>query len=346
MALPTPSSPPAPPAQSTATPSSSPRAPPPLPPRLSAAVSIVPLGHRKQTSATTPGGLRQRHLHHRAGNARNHLDQPSIIIYWTALPAAQLNATSSVAGSLIYSPALGTIPAAGTDILTVTFNFTDATDYTGATMSVQLTVAQATPVINWPTPASIVYGTALSGAQLNASAFQANGTTPLPGVFVYNPPAGTELSVGSQELSVTFTPTDTSDFTSVTKTVSLTVTQSTLTVSANNSTRLYGTANPTFTGTCHRRERLRYLHGKLRHLLASVLFPGRSICYRSFRGRNRPFGLQPDPPERNAVGHSGTRHYDDKSELECACRRLERDDDDNRRLYHQWHTDRNRQFLR
>ena len=79
---------------------------------------------------------------------------------------------------------------------------------------------------------TIVYGTALSGAQLNASAYQTNGTTPLPGVFVYNPAAGTELSIGSQELSVTFTPTDTSDFTSVTKTVSLTVTQSTLTVSS------------------------------------------------------------------------------------------------------------------
>jgi hypothetical protein len=51
------------------------------------------------------------------------------------------------------------------------------------------------------------------------------------------------------QLSVTFTPTDLADYTTATKTVTLDVTQSVLTVSANNFGRLYGTPNPTFTGS-------------------------------------------------------------------------------------------------
>jgi hypothetical protein len=112
---------------------------------------------------------------------------------------------------------------------------------------VQLTVGQATPTITWPNPSTIIYGTALSATQLNASA-SSNGNT-VQGSFVYNPAAGTTLSTGAQLLNVTFTPTDTADFTRVTKTVSLTVAQATLTVAANDFTRLYGTTNPIFTGS-------------------------------------------------------------------------------------------------
>jgi sugar lactone lactonase YvrE len=58
------------------------------------------------------------------------------------------------------------------------------------------------PVITWATPSSIIYGTALSAAQLNATAI-------VTGTFVYNPAAGTVLNAGAQTLSVAFTPTDT-----------------------------------------------------------------------------------------------------------------------------------------
>jgi glucuronoarabinoxylan endo-1,4-beta-xylanase len=57
------------------------------------------------------------------------------------------------------------------------------------------------PTITWPDPASITWGTALSTAQLNASAN-------VPGKFVYTPAAGTRLEVGVRTLSVTFTPQD------------------------------------------------------------------------------------------------------------------------------------------
>ena len=112
------------------------------------------------------------------------------------------------------------MPAAGTDTLSVTFTPTDTTNYTTATKTVQLTVTQVTPVITWATPAAITYGTALSTAQLNA-------TASVPGTLVYTPAAGTVPSAGTVTLSVTLTPTDTTDYTSVTKTVDLTVNQDT-----------------------------------------------------------------------------------------------------------------------
>src|SRR5207244_8447444 len=108
---------------------------------------------------------------------------PAGITYGTALSATQLNATASVPGVLVYTPAAGSIPAAGTDALSVTFTPTDTVNYTGATKTVQLTVSQATPVITWATPAGITYGTALSAVQLNA-------TASVPGSFVYTPEIG------------------------------------------------------------------------------------------------------------------------------------------------------------
>ena len=54
--------------------------------------------------------------------------------------------------------------------LSVTFTPTDGTNYTTATKAVPISVTRATPVITWPTPAGIVYGTALSATQLNATA--------------------------------------------------------------------------------------------------------------------------------------------------------------------------------
>jgi hypothetical protein len=173
---------------------------------------------------------------------------PASFSYGTALSSAQLNASSTVVGSFAYTPAAGSIPPAGVDTLSVTFTPTDTTDYTTATKTVQLTVNQTTPIITWASPATIVYGTPLSTTQLNAAAYQLNGTTPLNGTLVYSPAAGTVLTIGSKQLSVTFTPNDTANYTSTTKVVPLTVSPETLTIFANSYTRLYGVANPVFQG--------------------------------------------------------------------------------------------------
>ena len=142
---------------------------------------------------------------------------PAGIPYGTALSATQLNATASVAGTFVYTPAAGTIPGAGTDTLSVTFTPTDTTDYTTATKTVSIVVSQATPVITWANPAAISYGTALSATQLNA-------TASVPGTFVYTPAAGAVPLAGTDTLSVIFTPTDTVDYTTATKSVSIVVT--------------------------------------------------------------------------------------------------------------------------
>src|SRR5262249_33103969 len=74
---------------------------------------------------------------------------------------------------------------------------------------------QATPTVTWANPADIVYGTALGGTQLNA-------TADVPGTFTYTPDFGTVLHAGSHILSVTFTPTDTTHYSSVILTAPLT----------------------------------------------------------------------------------------------------------------------------
>jgi MBG domain (YGX type)/Chitobiase/beta-hexosaminidase C-terminal domain/FG-GAP-like repeat/Abnormal spindle-like microcephaly-assoc'd, ASPM-SPD-2-Hydin/NHL repeat len=167
---------------------------------------------------------------------------PVAITYGTALSATQLDATSPVAGTFVYTPAAGTVLKAGAQTLSVTLTPTDSADYTTSTLTVSLTVNKATPTITWATPAAITYGAALSGTQLNA-------TSPVAGTFAYAPAAGTVLMSGAQTLSVTLTPTDATDYTAATKTVTLTVNKATLTVTANNASRAYGAANPTLTDT-------------------------------------------------------------------------------------------------
>src|SRR6202011_1283898 len=131
---------------------------------------------------------------------------------------------------------------AGSATLSVTFTPTDTTNYITVTKTVQLTVNKATPVITWGPPAAITYGTALSSTQLNATASVGGG-------FVYTPAAGAILNAGTQTLSVTFTPIDSTNYKPVTQTAQLIVNKATLTVTAADANRIYNTVNPTFTGT-------------------------------------------------------------------------------------------------
>jgi hypothetical protein len=151
--------------------------------------------------------------------------QPAAITYGTKLSAAELDARASalghpVAGTFVYVPARGTVLGAGSHTLSVTFTPTNAADYATATAPVTLVVNQDTPDISWPKPPAIVYGTALSATQLKA-------TSSVPGTFVYSPAADAVLNAGAQILSVTFTPADATDYTTATKTVTLSVTRAT-----------------------------------------------------------------------------------------------------------------------
>ncbi|HEX4006354.1 MAG TPA: MBG domain-containing protein [Acidobacteriaceae bacterium] len=167
---------------------------------------------------------------------------PAPITYGTLVSATQEDATANVAGTFSYNEPVGWKPKAGTRSITVTFTPTDATNYKTVKATVTLIVNQVTPTVTWPTPSAVAYGTALSGTQLDATASVA-------GSFVYTPASGTVPAAGAQTLSVTFTPTDATDYAAVTTTVTLLVNKDVLTVRAVSASRAYGVANPTLTDT-------------------------------------------------------------------------------------------------
>jgi len=105
------------------------------------------------------------------------------------------------------------------------------TDFNGSA-SGTLVIAQAQSIISWPVPNEIVFGTALSGTQLNA-------TADVPGTLTYSPAAGAVLNAGSQNLSVTFGPTDTTNYLGATGDQSLSVSKATATVSLSGLTATY-----------------------------------------------------------------------------------------------------------
>jgi hypothetical protein len=141
---------------------------------------------------------------------------PGSITYGDKLTAAQLNATTPVAGSFVYTPGPGYVLPVGTHSLWVTFTPPDSDSDGPVVASTSITVGKATPALSWPAPAEMASGAALHDAQLNASA-------PIPGRFDYSPAPGEVLSPGKHTLSVTFTPADSENYITARATVSLTV---------------------------------------------------------------------------------------------------------------------------
>ena len=102
-------------------------------------------------------------------------------------------------------------------------SFAGSADYNSASNQVTFTIGKATPTLTWNNPGNIVYRTAIGSTQLDASANVA-------GSFVYSPGSGTVLTVGSHTLSVTFTPSDGTDYSTATATVTINVTPPTITL--------------------------------------------------------------------------------------------------------------------
>jgi YVTN family beta-propeller protein len=146
------------------------------------------------------------------------------ITFTSAPPAAPVvggTYSVSAAGGGSGNPVTFTIDASSASVCsisgpTVTFNragscVIDANqagnaDYAAAPQAQQtVTAGPAAAALSWATPASITYGTALTGAQLDA-------TASVPGTFSYSPPAGTVLQNGPWELQALFTPADTTRY--------------------------------------------------------------------------------------------------------------------------------------
>jgi hypothetical protein len=131
---------------------------------------------------------------------------PAPITYGTVLTTTQLDATASVAGTYVYSPAAGAVVSAGSQTLNVTFTPSDKTNYTTATATVTLVVNKATPTVSaWPTASSITSGQTLASSTLTG------GTASVAGAFAWTTPT-TVPPTGTTSESVTFIPSDTTDY--------------------------------------------------------------------------------------------------------------------------------------
>jgi hypothetical protein len=98
-------------------------------------------------------------------------------------------------------------------------SFAGSTDYSSAQNSTTFTIGKANQTVTWATPAPILYGTALSSTQLDATV-SVIGPAPA-GAVTYSPTAGTVLGPGFQTLTVTAAATN--DYNQATASVSLQV---------------------------------------------------------------------------------------------------------------------------
>lgn len=169
---------------------------------------------------------------------KNTADADPMLTY-TITSGGPLIAGDSFSGSLVRANS-GTNTAGdyaitqGTLALSSNYNIT----FTPGTLTIS---SKIVPYINWSNPADIVYGTTLSGTQLNALFQSTSGGTTVPGVCTYSPAATTLLDAGTATLSVTCVPTDGTTYETVTKTVSIVVTPKPLTVTVTASNKPYDT---------------------------------------------------------------------------------------------------------
>jgi hypothetical protein len=186
---------------------------------------------------------------------------PVSITYGTALANGQLSGTATftvggkpvtVPGTFTYTSAAGSVLTAGNaQSEAVTFTPTDTTDYTPASGTVTVNVAQAMPTVAI-NPVTIIYGTALANSQLSGTVtFTVDGyLVAVPGTFTYTSAAGSLLNLGNgQSEAVTFTPTDTTDYTTVSSSVTVNVLPITPTVTVTDAGGIYKGSPFAATGT-------------------------------------------------------------------------------------------------
>ncbi|MDX1951328.1 MAG: MBG domain-containing protein, partial [Verrucomicrobiota bacterium] len=174
--------------------------------------------------------------------------EPADIMYGTPLSETQLNADSSLSGVYQYIPAEGTRLGAGENQeLTVVFMPTDAVNYKPVTNQVFIDVIKAPLTITADNKGN-VYASSFPPFTATYSGF-VNGDTPaslttpvqLSTTAIFTSPAGTypitAAGATSPNYQITFVPG------------TFTITKRTLTVTAENKSKVYGEANPTFTAT-------------------------------------------------------------------------------------------------
>ena len=115
---------------------------------------------------------------------------PGAITVGTALGAAQLNATASVAGTFIYTPATGsTLATAGATTLSLTFTPTDSVHYLPVTTTTTLTVLPVAAVVTVAAVPTVIYDGAAHGTTASLTPTDAAATLTL----TYQPWTGDPL---------------------------------------------------------------------------------------------------------------------------------------------------------
>jgi hypothetical protein len=145
----------------------------------------------------------------------------SAITYGQPLSDSTLSGgKASVSGTFTFTNP-GMVPTAGTQSESVTFTPTNpAYETVNSTVSVE--VYQGTPTVTWPTASAINSGQMLSASTLSGgSAVSPITDAVVLGSFAFTYPTTTPSSTGPE--SVTFTPSDATDYETVTGTVTVSV---------------------------------------------------------------------------------------------------------------------------
>ena len=177
---------------------------------------------------------------------------PADITYGTALSATQLNATASVPGAFVYTPAAGAVLNAGAgQTLGTTFTPTDGTNYNTATKTVALNVLQASQTITFVAPSGVKFGdadivlgaTASSSLTVGYASSTTGVCTIVSGNLLHVVAAGSCSVTASQAGNTNYAAA-----TPVTQTFAIAAKPVVVTPSSGQS-KTYGTADPALTFT-------------------------------------------------------------------------------------------------
>jgi hypothetical protein len=205
-----------------------------------------------------------------------YLPSPATIVYGKGLVGGQLDATATlnnkkIAGAFAYYDdqgnqlLAGSILKVGHGTITATFTPTNTTLYSVQSTTATITITAAPVKVTYkPTVKKLEYPTLLTAASFNATAENKQKAV-VAGTFVYTEGAGntqvahtdengnlvldqtTPLAAGIYPVTVTFSPTDATDYSVATNTATITVTEGVITVTPSATcpaTLTYGQALP------------------------------------------------------------------------------------------------------
>ncbi|MCY1636767.1 hypothetical protein, partial [Marinifilum sp. D737] len=149
----------------------------------------------------------------------------STITYGQNLSESNLTGgTASVDGSFAFANPSAT-PDAGTQVVEIIFTPTDDSNYNTASGNINITVDKADATVSaWPAASTITYGQALNESILTG------GTANVDGSFAFANPSATP-NAGTQSVEIIFTPTDNSNYNTVSGNINIIVDKADATVS-------------------------------------------------------------------------------------------------------------------